>query len=438
MIPSWLTVLLLVAGAAGALVAGGDASWWPVLVLFDLVVAALFVVDVRALVRTDAVRARRITERVMSLGARNRVLLVLENTTSRRLRIVVTEPLVAELEPCTVDLGTVVIEPHGSVQMEYHVRPLVRGRHIIGPTSLRVAGPLGLGSRQLLAGPDHEIRVYPDVMAVGRYQNLIRRSRLREMGISPVRQRGEGTQFESLREYIPGDDPGHVDWKATARRGKLITRNFETERSQTITICLDAGRMMSTQMDGLSRFDHAVNSALLLAHVALSRGDNVGLVVFGEGVLRYAPPRKGHGYLTRIVSALYDVQPDLVEPSFRDGLLRASLGRRRSLVVLFTDVSGEESAAEMVPYVNRLLPRHLPLVIMLRDREVLERAEGVGDDGLAADPWEMAAAANLLEERQLVMDYMRRRGSLVMDVMPQTLAPRVINAYLEIKARSLI
>lgn len=438
MIPSWLTIVLLAAASVASLLLGGDGSFWPLLVAFDALVIVLLVVDTRVLVKPGSVNVRRRTDRVMSLGADNPVTLKISNNTGRSLTLRVVEPLTPEFSPDTVDLGTVVLAPRASVSLRYTVRPLSRGLHEIAPTSLRVAGPMRLGYRPVQAGRPHRIRVYPDVQAVSRYQNLIRRSRLKEMGISPVRQRGEGTEFESLRDYIPGDDPSRVDWKATARRGKLISRNYETERSQTIMICLDAGRMMTTVIDGLSRFDHAVNSALLLAHVALARGDMVGLVVFGRQVVRYLPPRKGSAYLTRVVEALYDVQPELDEPSYRDAVTRAALGRRRSLVVMFSDISGEETADEMVPYMNRLMPRHLPLMIFLRDHEVQDRAEGVGEAGAQADPWDMAAAANLLEEKERVMGRMRSRGSLVLDVDPGALAPRVINTYLQIKARRLI
>ncbi len=438
MIPSWLMVSLLAAASAASLVAGGDGSWWWALVAFDAAVIGLFLLDVRLLTRAGSVGGVRRNERVMSVGERNRVVLTLTNETSRRLVVRVTEPLVHGLEPLTVDLGRVALPARGEATFTYEVTPLVRGRMSLPPTSVRVRGPLGLGWRALEAGAPHELRVYPNVMAVGRYQSLIRRSRLREMGIATVRQRGQGTEFESLREYIPGDDPAKIDWKATARRGKLISRNYQAERSQTIMLCLDAGRMMTTQIDGLSRFDHAVNSALLLAHVALSHGDGVGLVVFSDGIERYLPPRKGHATLPRIVEALYDVQPSLVEPNYRDGVTRAAMGRRRSLVVMFTDVSGEETASELVPYVGRLMPRHLPLVVFLRDREVEEAAAGGAGGPGRADPWSMAAAANFLEERDHVQEYLRSRGTLVLDVMPGRLAPRVVNTYLEIKARSLI
>jgi uncharacterized protein (DUF58 family) len=431
-------VFLLAAASAAALVAGGDGSWWWVRAAFDAVVIGLFLLDVRLLTRAGSVGGVRRNERVMSVGERNRVVITLTNETARRLVVRVTEPLVHGLEPLTVNLGRVALPPRGEATFTYEVRPLVRGRMTLPPTSVRVRGPLGLGWRALDAGPPHEIRVYPNIMAVGRYQSLIRRSRLREMGIATVRQRGHGTEFESLREYIPGDDPVKIDWKATARRGKIISRNYQAERSQTIMLCLDAGRMMTTEIDGLSRFDHAVNSALLLAHVALSSGDGVGLVVFAGGIERYLPPRKGHGYLPRIVEALYDVQPSLVEPNYRDGVTRAAMGRRRSLVVMFTDVSGEETASELVPYVGRLMPRHLPLVVFLRDREVEDVAEGGAQRAGRTDPWSMAAAANFLEEREHVQEYLRSRGTMVLDVMPGKLAPRVVNTYLEIKARSLI
>jgi len=438
LIPSWLMVSLLAAASAAALVVGGDGSWWWVLVTFDAVVIGLFLMDVRLLTRPGSVSGVRRNERVMSVGERNAVVLTLTNETARKLVVRVTEPLVHGMEPLTVNLGRVALPPRGEVTFTYEVRPLVRGRMTLPPTSVRALGPLGLGWRALEAGPPHEIRVYPNVMAVGRYQSLIRRSRLREMGIAAVRQHGQGTEFESLREYIPGDDPVKIDWKATARRGKLISRNYQAERSQTIMLCLDAGRMMTTEIDGLSRFDHAVNSALLLAHVALSHGDGVGLVVFSDGIERYLPPRKGHGFLPRIVEALYDVQPSLVEPNYRDGVTRAAMGRRRSLVVMFTDVSGEETASELVPYVGRLLPRHLPLVVFLRDHEVENCAEGGAEQAALTDPWSMAAAANFLEEREHVQEYLRSRGTMVLDVMPGKLAPQVVNTYLEIKARSLI
>jgi len=437
-IPTPLSVLVFAAAAVAALIAGGDASWWPWLVAFDAAVILMLVVDTRVLVRRDVLEAHRRAERVLSLGEANRVVLVVRNTTGRRLVVQIVEPLVHGLEPSTVPLGRRAIPAGETLELEYEITPRSRGLYTIPPTSIRVRGPLGLGWRQLQVGEPREIRVYPNVMAVGRYQHLIRRSRLRQMGISSVRQRGHGTEFESLRDYIPGDDPAWVDWKATARRAKLISRNYQAERSQTIMLCLDAGRMMTTHIGGMSRFDHAVNSALLLAHVALGHGDGVGLVVFSGGIERWVPPRKGRGHLSTIVEALYDVEPDLVEPNYRQAVMRAAIGRRRSLVVMFTDVSGEESASELVPYVRRLVPRHLPLVVFLKDREVEARADGLAGDEARPDAWAMAAAANFLEEKEKVMEYLRGRGTVVLDVHPGALAPRVVNSYLEIKARSLI
>src|SRR6185295_17006205 len=182
------------------------------------------------------------------------------------------------------------------------------------------------------------VKVYPDVQAVRAYELLARQDR-DPSGLRASRRRGGESEFERLREYRRGDEYRAIDWKATARRQKLIAREYQLESNQTILFLLDAGRLMTAETKGLSLFDHALNATLMLAHVAARGGDRVGLLTFSDEIKSFAPPAGGPGAARRIVQAGYDLYPDLVETNYALPFEQIGIRvRKRTLVVLFTQV----------------------------------------------------------------------------------------------------
>lgn len=329
-----------------------------------------------------------------------------------------------------------VIPPRGSVQRTRDVRGGARGRRALGRVVLRVLGPLGLIERALHYPLDDSILVTPSLAGVRRYRLLAVQRRLRDAGIRSVRLRGEGTSFSSLRGYSIGDDPRHIDWKATAKRRTLITREYAVEQGQTIMILIDAGRMMTQLADGIPRFEHTLSAALTLADVAISGGDRVGLMLFDDEVRAFVPPGRGRAALEPLRDALIPATARLVEPDYAAAF--RTLGarhRKRSLLVIFSDVIDRRASAAIIAHTTRAASRHLPLVVALRNDELLAAAQPAAD----ADPsrlYESAAAEELVMARAEALRGMRQTGVDVLDISPRAMTSSVINRYLEIKARA--
>jgi len=334
-------------------------------------------------------------------------------------------------------VGDLIVPAGGRARLEAGIIGVRRGVHRPGPVVLRIRGAVGLVRRSLAYRSDDTIAVVPSIAGIRRYRLLAVQHRLRDAGIRTIRRRGEGRSFASLREYVEGDDPRHVDWKATARRGKLMTREYTVEQGQTVVIAIDAGRMM-TQLSGrVSRFEQALASAGVLADVATRSGDYVALLVFNDVVRAFVPAGKGALALRRIRDALLLVEASMTEPDYAGAFRTLSARhRKRSLIVLYTDVIDPRASRSVIAHTVRSATRHLPLVVALRNDELVAAAVPRGEDreGL----YRSAAAEELLLEREEALAAMRRAGVSVLDVSPQAMTAAVVNRYLSIKARSAL
>jgi uncharacterized protein (DUF58 family) len=398
-----------------------------------LLVVVLIVLDHLASRRAVALELERVADDKLSLGAENRVEIRVRNRCPLKLALLIKDDppaaFVTDQRTFALTLG-----PYEQGSVAYHTRPLARGRCAFGSLHVRGRSRLGLSLWQRRFPAPAEVAVYPNLLEVRRYQLLARSDRLRQAGFRMTRRLGQGTEFESLREYSPDDEFRSIDWKATARRRHPISRQYETERSQTVILMVDAGRMMSTLTGELSRLDHALNAALMLAYVAVERDDAVGLVAFAEDVKAFVPPRKGHRQVGLITEALYDLQPALVEPDYAEAFATLSArARKRALVVCFTDLVDVEASSRLLGHLTALAPHHLPLLITLRDRELLGVAHGRPED--VADVYQRAVAAQVLHDREAALAVLRQRGVMVLDVLPEHLTVAAVNEYLGLKAQ---
>lgn len=424
--------LVLAAGAAvvsimpavAAVVLGG--AWLGVTV-------ALVAADARRAARAADVLCERSVPVKLSIGVPNPIDVHLINTSGQPVRLMVRETPPAGFAG-ERDVEHVEIPAHGEAQITFHFTPPRRGEYHFGPVAIRSSGTLGMAGWQWRAPLEQNVRVYPDITAVSRYALLARRGALRELGIRTLRRAGEGTEFESLREYVPGDDYGDIDWKATSRRGTPVTRLYEVERSQVVVIAIDTGRMMTAMAGPLSKLDRAVNAALLLSYLAVEHGDLVGLLVFGRDVVRYVPPRKGQRQFHAILEALYSVEARVEEPDYAGAMayLTSRLSRR-ALIVLMTDIVGRGPSERLLKVAGGLVPRHLPLVICQRNRLTEAEALAPADDEISA--FRVAVAQDLLRDKAEALSILGARGSLVLDVHPEELSVAAVNRYVEIKTR---
>ena len=314
------------------------------------------------------------------------------------------------------------------------VAPVRRGHETAGAFTVDSIGPLRLGLVRSKLELPWEVRVYPVLTTLRRRAAVAQALRRREQGRQPFRRLGEGRLFESLRDFVPGDDPRHVDWKATARRRKMITRQFEAERRQQVLLVLDAGRLLTADVAGTARMEAVVQAALELAYAAAQHDDNVGIMVFADGVKHFVAPQRGRRGLKQVLDVLADVSPTLVEPDY-PGAFRylAARNRKRALTVVFTDVIDRLASEALVANLASLRPRHLPLAVTLRNSEL--DAVATQRPELEANAWRKAAAEEMLRAREEALSHMRRAGVMVLDVAPERAAESVVDRYLELKRR---
>jgi uncharacterized protein (DUF58 family) len=281
------------------------------------------------------------------------------------------------------------------------------------------------------------VTAFPDLRSAALRALPTQAQRRREAGFRNLRRLGEGRSFESLREWSPGDDSRAIDWKATARRGHLVTRQYEDERRQHVMILIDAGRMMTAEIHGRSRLEAAIDAALELAHSAVRHDDDVGLLVFADEILAYVPPARGRRALRQVLEGLATIEGRLVEPHYPAAFaFLATRSRRRALSVLFTDVIDRTASEALVSHAGSLRPRHLPLAVTLRDPaiDLLATTRPTTESGA----FERAAAEELLEAREGALADLRRRGLLVLDTLPDRAATEVVEHYDRLKRRALV
>ncbi len=342
-------------------------------------------------------------------------------------------------EGSTVDAsssdGVVVdLPPEGDVVAGYRLVLRRRGDLEIGDIHLRSLGPLGLGWRKETIPARHRLRVLPGVQELRRERLPGLRPSLAVMGLRRTRRRGEGMEFESLREYQRGDDPRTVDWKASARRTQLLVRNYQVERNQTVVLAIDAGRLMREWIGDRERLDFALTAAFLLAERARLYGDRVGVIVFDEVVRTVIPA--GRVRLSDLADTFAKVESRLVEPNYP--MAFATLKRtfrKRALVVLMSDVIDVSASRALVDGLVSSVTRHLPVVVALRNPDV----ERVASTPMGpASPYRRAAAESLIEARERALQTMRRSGVHTVDVLPGDAAGASLDKYVEIKKRGLL
>ncbi len=330
--------------------------------------------------------------------------------------------------------------PAGSrLEIPLQVVPMARGEHTLGRVALISESRLGLlGARDVFA-PDDRLLVVPSIAHVSRFRLLAIQHRLQSAGVRVLKRRGDGRAFAGLRDYVPGDDPRHMDWKATGRRGKHIVREFSVEQSQSVFALIEAGRSMTQLAGDFSRFEHALSAALVLTDVAATTGDRVGALVFDDRVRAFVGAQRGRAALGAIRTALIPVRPTLTEPDYAGAFRHlATHQRRRALIVFFTDVIDTRASRALIAYVTRSSARHLVVVVALRN-DALFDAAAMRPQAAARTKelglFESAAAEELISARREALERMRRAGVTVLDVSPQVMTAAVINRYLEIKAR---
>ena len=424
---------LLVAAAGTCAVIGLAAAAWPALLPLwqgcALALAGAAVIDAWRSRAAPAIRLERELAGVWPVGQWNKVTLRIHNAGARSLALEVFDdyPGAWQMEGMP---HTTRIASGAFAAISYRVRADQRGNVSFGAAHLRVCSPLGLWTRTHRVGPHSAVKVFPDFSALLGHTLSATDRRSADAGAIRKRRRGEGTDFRQLRDYRRGDSMRSIDWKATARRNKPITREYQEERDQQVVFLLDTGRRMLARDDLTSHFDHALNAVLTLGFVAQKQGDAVGLMTFG-GEARWLAPAKGRAGLDRLLAGAYDVQPSEMAPDYT-AAATALLGRlhKRAFVVLITNLRDEDDHA-LRAACELMSTRHLVMCASLREKVMDDvRAEPVRTLNEAL---RYSATVHYMQQRHLAITRMGIRADRLIDVTPDRLSLALVDRYIDIK-----
>ncbi len=398
----------------------------------DILLVLAAVVDYLIGPSPDTIRIERPLPYPLAVDRSNDIHLEIANRSGASASLIIKDDFPARCLQRLLPIRSVVRAGTGT-RLKYRLKPLERGNGEFGNIYFWLKGRMGLVWKRGVSQASYTAKLYPGLALIEQRRLHVRHPSAEDPRRA-MRRTGGGYEFESLREYAVGDDSRLIHWRTSARKGRLIVRQNRLERSQNIFLVLDAGRMMTARVFGKTKLDYSLNAALLLAYSALELGDKVGVMVVGREVQVFLPPSRTPGHFGRILDATYAQPPRMEEPRFYRALSTVSTKlKRRSLIVIFTDLIDERASEGLMRYGLGMLPRHLPVVVAMSDTEVAEVADGISEN--KRDLYRRGVAAEMLDRRERLLARLGSVGILVIDSPPDRVAADVVDRYLDIKRR---
>ncbi|GLR16631.1 hypothetical protein GCM10007940_12460 [Portibacter lacus] len=327
------------------------------------------------------------------------------------------------------------MDPEESSELSYHLKPVKRGVYHFGCLNVFASFFLRLVERRFQFGEGKEVAVYPSYLQMRKYEIAAISKNLSAYGIKKVRRIGTSMEFEQIKDYVRGDDPRSINWKATARANALMINQFQEEKSQQVYSLIDKGRLMKMPFEGMSLLDYAINACLVISNIAIKKGDKAGLISFSKKLSTVVSANKRPGHMRKILEGLYRQKTRYEEANFE--LLAAFVRKKiteRSLLLLFTNFESQTSMNRQMPYLKMLAKKHVLVVIFFRNtgiKEVLKtRPKDV--EGI----YHQTIAEHLDHEKNLMIKELKRHGIYGIVTEPRNLTVDTINKYLALKAKS--
>jgi uncharacterized protein (DUF58 family) len=321
--------------------------------------------------------------------------------------------------------------------IEYSLRPVKRGEYLFGALNVLVSSPLNLVTRKFRFSADKLVPVYPSYLQMRRYELLAISQRLTNTGIKKIRRIGHNQEFEMIKEYVSGDDFRTVNWKATARKSRLMVNQYQDERSQQIYSLIDKGRVMQMPFNGLSLLDYAINASLVISNIAIKKSDKAGLITFQDKIGTVLPASRLNNQMAIIQEVLYNQKTAYLETDYSVlyGTIRRCVSQR-SLLLLFTNFESVYSLQRQLPYLVNLANQHLLVVIFFENTELKSLIEKKANN--LREVYHKALAERISFEKKLIVKELQKVGIQSILTPPDRLTVNTINKYLELKARNLI
>jgi uncharacterized protein (DUF58 family) len=404
--------------------------------VWDAAVLVAWYVDFARLPKPEQMEIRRIWTTPLQLLVEARVTLEIQNRGNCHVDVEVLDDVPPNLRSDVPRLS-LAVPAGGTGKAEYNVCPRERGDATLGLVSFRYQSPLHLAERWASAAMKQTVRIYPDLEKSKRDTIYLIRTKQTALEKRHAHQRGQGREFESLREYRESDEWRDICWGVTARRGKLISKSYQIERSQTVWLVLDAGRLLRARVLGLTKLDYAIGAALSVAQVALYSGDRVAMLAYGRRVQQRLTPGRGPSHLRALLEGLAQVRNEDLEADHRRAVETLAVHqKRRSLVIWLTDLSETAITPDVVENATHLAQRHLVLFTVIGQPELREMLEARPDT--PDEMYRYAAAQEIVHRRDVLLRTLRQQGALTLEVEPTRLSSAVVNQYLLAKERSLL
>ncbi len=380
--------------------------------------------------------ARRDTLDKLSNGDDNPVQIVLENQYLFPVRISVIDELPFQFQVRDKEFK-LNIDSGKSKTIEYDLRPVKRGEYSFGAVNVFVKSPIGFVQRRYRFSQDMMVPVYPSFMQMRKYELLAISNQLTDAGIKKIRRRGNNAEFEQIKEYVAGDDYRTINWKATARKNKLMINQYQDEKSQQVYSVIDMGRIMRMPFEGLSLLDYAINSSLVISNIAMLKQDKAGIITFSNRVQAILPADRRNAQLRKILELLYNQKTGYLESDYEHlyATIKTKINQR-SLVLLYSNFESLSGLQRQIKYIRRLAKDHLLVVIFFENTELRSFIEKPARS--TEEIYNKTIAEKLAYEKKLIVKELEKYGIQSILTAPQQLSVNTINKYLELKARGLI
>ena len=372
----------------------------------------------------------------LNLGDQNEVKLVVKNATNQPINFRMCEGFPIEMQERSRIFKGLVL-PKQEAIFEYVFIPKERGEFYFRKPFFIIASLFNLVSRKYIIDDEQEVKVYPSVLQMKKYELLVFQQQKTSSGIKKIRRLGNTSEFEQIKNYVQGDEIKTINWKATSRRNELMVNQYQEEKSQHIYCIIDKSRSMQVQFDNLSMLDYAINSTLVFSNIALRKGDKTGLITFSDKIGSQLPADRTGGQMRRIIEELYNQKTHFLEPNYE--LLYNSLRRTvktRSLLVLFTNFETEFAMRRALPMLRRINQKHVLVVVFFQNTDLQELAYEVPKT--TKDIYQSAVAERMISMKGRIAQELKQNGIQTILTLPSELSINTINKYLELKAKGSI
>lgn len=378
---------------------------------------------------------RRLPEK-MSNGDQNPIHLILRNfyTFPIRVRVIDEVPFQFQLRHFRLSSN---IKASSEATFDYYLRPLERGEYHFGQLNLYVYSPLRLVSRRFVFCDAQVVPVYPSFLQLRQYDLIAFSRNIAPHGLKKIRRIGHTMEFEQIKEYVQGDDLRTLNWKATAKKNGLMVNQFQDEKSQSVYMAIDKGRVMKMPFGGLSLLDYAINASLVLSNVILKKHDKAGMFTFSKKVENRVAAEKRSSQMERILQTLYSIRTDFFESDF--GRLYTDIRQnvnQRSLILLYTNFETLDGLYRQLPYLKGIAKHHLLVVVFFHNTELNELIQKKAET--IQEVYDKVIAEKFIFEKKLIVNELRKYGIHSVLTQPENAPLDTINKYLEIKARGMI